>query len=226
MSEDGLMEAPAGRRELAKDATRRTIRRSAMALFLERGFDHVTTAEVAASAGVSPATLFNYFATKEDLFFGQVEQLERELVDAVMSCVPDHSILDVLRMRVLYELTAGRAYTDPASVGPFHRQVGASPRLLAREAEIYQRREVVLTGALDRALGDRSDRLAVRVAAAVYIAAERTVATELRQRLEKKPTVFVVRGLQAYVDEVFAVLRTGVGELIPTAPPDEGRPTG
>jgi AcrR family transcriptional regulator len=39
-------------------------------LFIARGLDDVTIAEVAAAADVSVNTVFNYFSTKEDLLFG------------------------------------------------------------------------------------------------------------------------------------------------------------
>ena len=41
----------------------------AMGLFMLRGFEKVTVAEVATAADVSVNTVFNYFKTKEDLFF-------------------------------------------------------------------------------------------------------------------------------------------------------------
>ncbi len=40
----------------------------AAGLFLERGFDEVTVAEVARAAGVSSVTVFNHFPRKEDLY--------------------------------------------------------------------------------------------------------------------------------------------------------------
>ncbi len=131
-----------------------------MTLFLDRGFDAVTTTQVAAAAGVSPATLFNYFATKEDLFFGQVDELEAALVEVVASCPVGESLMDALRDHVMYELTAGRAYTDPAAVAPFHHQVAHSQQLQAREAELYQRRELVLAAALTDALDCRKNPIA------------------------------------------------------------------
>src|SRR5436305_1921691 len=63
-----------GLREWKKARTRREIAGSAMQLFAQRGFDHVTVAEVAAAAGVSEKTVFNYFPTKEDLFFDEVPE--------------------------------------------------------------------------------------------------------------------------------------------------------
>ena len=59
----------AGLREWKKQHTRERIASEAMRLFVTRGFDHVTVAEVAEAAEVSEKTVFNYFPAKEDLFF-------------------------------------------------------------------------------------------------------------------------------------------------------------
>src|ERR1700742_3824371 len=56
-----------GLRERKKEQTRAVIARTAIRMFLERGFDHVSIAEIAAAAGVSKMTVTNYFPTKEDL---------------------------------------------------------------------------------------------------------------------------------------------------------------
>ena len=63
-----------GLRESKKLHTRQQIADEAMRLFVMRGFDHVTVAEVAVAAGVSQKTVFNYFPTKEDLFFDEVPE--------------------------------------------------------------------------------------------------------------------------------------------------------
>lgn len=208
------MDAPtSGRREAAKLTQRRAIRRAAMTLFLDHGFDAVTTNDVAHAAGVSPATLFNYFATKEDLFFGQVEELEAALVEVVSSCAAGESIMDALQRHVVYELTAGRAITNPAAIGPFHRQVASSRNLQDREAEIYHRRELVLAAALTEVLGIADNPTAARVAAAVYIAAERVIAAELRHRLTRSSPRRALKEVAPFIDGVFDIIRGGLGDL-------------
>lgn len=70
-----------GLRERKKRQTRQHISDVATWLFVERGFDAVTMAEIAEAADVSVNTVYNYFPAKEDLFFdrsaGMVDRLAR-----------------------------------------------------------------------------------------------------------------------------------------------------
>lgn len=56
-------------RERKRHLMRRAILESADRLFGERGYDHVTVAEIADAANVSVKTLFTHFRSKEDLVF-------------------------------------------------------------------------------------------------------------------------------------------------------------
>src|SRR3954452_20622076 len=51
----------------AKLATRRRILEAAQRLFARDGFDGTATRDLAREAGIAAGTLFNYFATKEDV---------------------------------------------------------------------------------------------------------------------------------------------------------------
>lgn len=64
------MEQRTGLRERKKNATWELLRKTALDLFEERGFENVSVAEIAAAAEVSKATVFNYFPAKEDLVIG------------------------------------------------------------------------------------------------------------------------------------------------------------
>ena len=72
-------------RERKKQQTRQQIYEAARGLFEQKGFDRVSVAEIARAANVSEVTVFNYFPTKEDLFYGGMEFFEEQLVDAVRS---------------------------------------------------------------------------------------------------------------------------------------------
>ena len=59
-------------RDRQRAQIRADIRRAAFRLFIERGYDAVTTEEIASAAGVSPRTLFRYVPTKEELLLAPV----------------------------------------------------------------------------------------------------------------------------------------------------------
>src|ERR671931_1315762 len=87
------MSQATGLRERKKQQTRRLIADTARRLFAERSFEAVTVAEVARAADVSEATVFNYFPTKEDLFYSGLEAFEEELLSSIRDRAPGESIL-------------------------------------------------------------------------------------------------------------------------------------
>ncbi|QWT20160.1 TetR family transcriptional regulator [Bacillus sp. NP157] len=61
---------------------RRQMQEAALALFLEKGFEGTTAAEIAARASVTERTFFRYFADKRDVLFDE-EELHTRLGSAV-----------------------------------------------------------------------------------------------------------------------------------------------
>lgn len=70
-------------RETKKAQTRQRISDVATQMFAARGFEAVTIAEIAESAGVSKVTVFNYFPRKEDIFFDRVPEIRSLFGDAI-----------------------------------------------------------------------------------------------------------------------------------------------
>jgi AcrR family transcriptional regulator len=95
------MTAEGSLRERKKRELRSLLADMATRLFAERGFDAVTVADIATAANVSTKTVFNYFATKEDLVLDSREEIEAELVRAVRERAPDESILAAVRRHTL-----------------------------------------------------------------------------------------------------------------------------
>ncbi len=59
-------------RDRQRAQIRADIRRAAFRLFIERGYEAVTTEEIAAAAGVSPRTFFRHVPAKEELLLAPV----------------------------------------------------------------------------------------------------------------------------------------------------------
>ncbi len=92
-----------GLRQRKKDKTRwLVISQIATRLFIRRGLDRVTIAEVAAAADVSVNTIFNYFPTKEDLLFDREREVVAALANVVRGRPPGESVLEALRHSFRY----------------------------------------------------------------------------------------------------------------------------
>ncbi|MFJ4895221.1 TetR/AcrR family transcriptional regulator [Streptomyces sp. NPDC088788] len=89
-----------GLRERKKRQTRQYISDVATGLFLERGFDAVTVAEIADAADVSVNTVYNYFPAKEDLFLDR----SRGVVDRLAGWVRGRAKGESAAAAVLREL--------------------------------------------------------------------------------------------------------------------------
>ena len=155
---------PEGLRARKKRATRDAIAASARGLFAERGFDAVTVAEVAAAADVSEKTVFNYFATKEDLLFAGGETRLAELHAAIAERPPGTSVLDVFRANsaaMLDTVAAGEG--DDRLVVP--RIVRDSPTLQKRLAAGWEHEATTLVAVVAEATGADPDDLVPAVVA-------------------------------------------------------------
>src|SRR5258705_8273816 len=130
---------PTGLRERKKRQTRQLIFENAQRLFARRGFDAVTVADVARASNVSEVTVFNYFPTKEDLFYGGMTFFEEELVEAVRSRPAGASATSAFTRKLLAGADQLRNPERARMISRAATLVGASPSLRAREREIVDR---------------------------------------------------------------------------------------
>src|SRR3984885_3568316 len=87
-----------GLRERKKKLQRQQLSDTATRLFLEHGFDAVRVADIAEECGVSEATVFNYFQTKEALVLDRLEATMASLPAGLAS--PDLTPIDAA-LRIL-----------------------------------------------------------------------------------------------------------------------------
>jgi AcrR family transcriptional regulator len=94
---DGWRDSPPAVVEGLRDRKKRELRQRisdvATAMFVERGFDNVRVAEIAAAVDVSEKTVFNYFPTKESLVFDREELQTARMVEAVRDPTPGRSLV-------------------------------------------------------------------------------------------------------------------------------------
>src|SRR3954453_1245622 len=137
----GMTAAPMGLRERKKLATRQLIAETARRLFAERGFDRVTVAEIARAAEVSEKTVFNYFPTKEDLVYWQLEAFEAQILGAISERAPGESALAAFSRFVLAQrgLIVEKDPERRDELLALTRVIVASPALVEREQQIFGR---------------------------------------------------------------------------------------
>jgi len=126
-------------RDVRARTKRANILEAASRLFAERGFRDVSTATLAAEAGVSTATLYRYFEDKEALFGAVVNALVSDVIQAV-SCAPYSSEDRLYELSLRYALLL----SDPAVVGLIRAVVadnqnsrGFRDRLALHGSEIF-----------------------------------------------------------------------------------------
>jgi AcrR family transcriptional regulator len=197
-----------GLRETKKLRTRQEIAEAAMGLFARRGFDHVTVAEVAQAAGVSEKTVFNYFPTKEDLFYDEVPAREAAIVDAVRNRRPGESIAAALeRLQV-------RGSDRLASPGfaTFARIIEESRALQAKELEIMARYTDALAGAIREELGVHE--LDAKVAANVLVSVQwQHFRNARRHALAGRHGPATARRLRSELKRAYRLLEHGLAQL-------------
>jgi AcrR family transcriptional regulator len=199
-----------GRRERKKQQTRQAISDVATRLFFERGFDHVTVAEVARAADVAVQTVFNHFPAKEDLFFDESSWWVGP-AQAIRAAPADADPVDVLEAQYLAGTRERLDVGHLATWKQFVRTIENSPALLARRRLAAEQLETSITEALD----ERSpDHLRNRLTAALYAAAQKVLEERLMTVLPDDAAPDELRQAQTELEdaiaEVFAVLRRGL----------------
>jgi AcrR family transcriptional regulator len=191
-------------RERKKQRTRELIVERAMALFDERGFEHVTIAEIAAAADIAPRTFFSYFPSKEDVVFHDFERVLDAIRQRIDERAEDETTMDALRA-FLVDLLAEFDHGDPAEQCR-RRVVSASPALQQHDRELVGRIEHVIADGLARDLGVEPGSLRARVVAAAAAAG----LTELEHFFDKDDPP---DDPMAVFDEVFTFVQGGVAAL-------------
>jgi mycofactocin system transcriptional regulator len=154
------------------EATRARVERVALDLFALRGFENVTSDEVADGAGISRRTFFRYFATKADAVWGDFSGHVARLEGLLAATAPGAPVL----------ASICAAYVEvndyPAQELPQLRErmqlILQEPALLAHSQLRYAEVDRVVAGYVARRTGAAADDLVPRLVAASTRAAATT----------------------------------------------------
>ena len=198
-----------GLRERRKQETRQAISNIATHMFVDRGFDEVTIAEVADAAGVAKMTVTNYFPRKEDLVLDRAEAIERHLADVIAARAPGESMLAAIRRD--YAAAVARADVTLGLSSPaFAAMILGSPVLVGRVREMLDRREQLLGDAIATEAG--TDNPQQRLVAVLLASVHRVLAAEASRRsLEGQPREQICAVLADAATRAFDLLEPSLG---------------
>lgn len=213
---------PAGLRAWKKARTRTTISDVATGLFMRDGFEEVTVAQIAAAAEVSVKTVFNYFPSKEDLFFDRADDVIGALCDAVVERPAGTTIVGALHRlladrRVPFDQSGWRSLRDAESYERIRRYIETeenSPALRTRRLVIAELWTARLTQLIAHQLGlpagdPRAAAMATMIMSVMTLRA-RTLAAAMMARLSART---VERRVRAVVDEAFERLAVAFADV-------------
>jgi len=151
------------------------LERAALELYLERGFEQTTVAEIAKRAGLTERTFFRHFADKREVLFAGGDTLQEFLVSAVTGAPGSAAPIDA----VAAALEAAGAALQERSEFARQRQavIAANSGLQERELIKLATLASALAGALrERGVAGPAASLAAEAGIAVFkIAFERWV---------------------------------------------------
>ncbi|GAA3205673.1 TetR/AcrR family transcriptional regulator [Nonomuraea helvata] len=205
-----------GLRERKKRETRQRIADIAMGLFMIKGFDNVTVAEIARTADVSVNTVFNYFGTKEDLFADRQDVAIDLAPQVLREREPGESVVEAFR-RDFFDALDTRHWRYGLNQGAdvFDRIVSEAPSLVAKLREMQEKREDALTRALADELGSEADDLTPRLVATHILSTTRILTqSAVRRQGAGEQWESVEPDLKVQAAKAFDLLESGIGDLL------------
>ena len=138
-------------RSRTRDALRAEIAETAWNVFAERGFDDVTVDEAARLTGISRATFFRYFASKEEAVFVALETMGAEFAEALAARPAGEDAWTALRCA--FDMVTPRYEANPGQSLARLNLTRKTPSLRAHELERHEQWQRLLGTALAPRLG-------------------------------------------------------------------------
>jgi AcrR family transcriptional regulator len=203
-----------GIRERKKQRTRQALRQAAARLFLERGFEATTIADITAAADVAPRTFFSYFQTKEDVVLDEGAQRFAKAQQTLRQRPHGEPLLAAFR-RAALEIAADlqtQSDQEPAMA----RVIRSTPAIQARIRDRMGQWEEQLAAMIAQERNAPPDDLDSHVVAAALVGVLRSVqraAVAAEMQLD----------LPALMDHAFDLLESGLARFAARPRPRPGQ---
>jgi AcrR family transcriptional regulator len=208
-----------GLRERKKQQTRRLLADTARQLFVDRGFDAVTVAEIAHAADVSEPTVRNYFPRKEDIVFSGLEGFEDELLTVIRKRPTGQTVFEAFAGFVGEPrgLVAAGGENIATRLREISQMITGSPALLAREQQILAGYTASLTELIANETRAGADDPRPAVTAAALIGVHRTLIDHVRRHLlaGEHDLPSLARNTRRAAKKAFAHLEHELGSYAP-----------
>lgn len=112
------------------------IQHTAHQLFAERGFEAVTTEDIAAAAGISISTYFRHAPTKEGLLVDPVREAANEMVSLYTARPADESPVEAL---IQLFVTRARDTGEVEQLETWHHAIATAPHLLSKSMLVSEK---------------------------------------------------------------------------------------
>jgi AcrR family transcriptional regulator len=156
-------------RAQARATVRARIAQAVFTIFAERGFDETTATEAAEAAGISRASFFRYFSSKEEAVFAVQEAMGEEIAAALADRPAGEDNWTALRRA--FDVGVRNYEQNPAETLKRVRLARGTPALRAHELERQQQWRQMLSDVLAPRLGlETGDVRAEAVAGAAMAA--------------------------------------------------------
>ncbi len=168
---------------------RERLERAALALFVERGYDATTVAEIAERAGLTKSTFFRQFADKREVLSGSQDILIELFSGAIAAAPPAATAIDCLASALE---SAGPVFTPDRHDLAQQRRVVIAANSGLQERELLKRAR--LATAIADALRARGvDDTSARLAAEMGVLAFSTTIARWSEPANQQPFTTIAR---------------------------------
>jgi AcrR family transcriptional regulator len=186
--------APEGLRQRKRRETRARIVDRALKLFLARGYETTTIDDIAAAAGISKRSFFDYFPSKEDVVLAWQDAFGEALAAAIAARPPGEPAARAIEAALVSVIGQAAAQPEAFAIDDL---IQSTPALKAREHLKYVHLEETLARALLAREPPSADEFPSRLLAML-------VAGGMRLTAERGRAAGHPADLDAYAQQVFA----------------------